>query len=125
MRLKFGYKKKVFVPVGASTVVLLSIVLAIGLLTYAVRGVYWATLDACGVPARVKGLAIGIISIVGYAPDIYLPLINGPLLEAYPGKTGYAIYFLGIAAFGLLGTAAAWRLKVLADRREQAAVVAA
>lgn len=115
----------VFVPVTASAVVLLGIVLAIGLLTYAVRGVYWATLDACGVPARIKGLAIGIISIIGYAPDIYLPLINGPLLEAYPGKTGYAIYFLGIAAFGLLGTAAAWRLKILADRREQAASVSA
>lgn len=108
----------VFVPVTASIYLLLAIVLLIGLLTYAVRGIYWATLDACGVPVRIKGLAIGIISIIGYAPDIYLPLINGPLLEAYPGRLGYAIYFLGIAFVGLLGTAAAWRLKQLADLRD-------
>ena len=30
---------------------------------------------------RVKGLAIGVISLIGYAPDIYLPLIRGALVD--------------------------------------------
>lgn len=107
----------VFVPATASVALVLLVVLTIGLLTYAVRGVFWATLDACGIPVHIKGLAIGAISLIGYSPDIYLPLINGPLLEAYPGRQGYGIYFSGIAAAGLFGTWAAWRLMVLARQR--------
>lgn len=109
----------VFVPVGAATWLLLTVVLAIGILTYAVRGIYWATLDSCGVPDRIKGMAIGIISLIGYAPDVYLPLVNGALLDRYPGKTGYSIYFVGIATMGLLGAASAYRLRAVVRQNEQ------
>ncbi len=97
-------------PITAAAGLLLTVVLLVGLLTYAVRGIFWSTLDGCDVPDRIKGLAIGIISLVGYCPDIYLPLINSALLEAYPGRTGYMIYFLGIASMGLVGAGAAWLL---------------
>ena len=97
-------------PLDAAAPVLLAIVLAVGLITYAVRGIYWATLERCNVPDRVKGFAIGVISLIGYAPDIYLPLIRGALVDNMPGQGGYSAYFLGIAAFGLVGAAAAWRL---------------
>ncbi len=97
-------------PLAAAAPVLLAIVLAVGFITYAVRGIYWATLERCDVPDRVKGFAIGVISLVGYAPDIYLPLIRGGLVDRIPGQWGYGIYFLGIAAFGLVGAAAARRL---------------
>lgn len=108
----------VVMPLGTEVPMLLGLVLAIGLLTYAVRGIYWATLDSCNVETRIKGLAIGVISLIGYAPDVYLPLINGYLLEAYPGKTGYEIYFGGIVVMGFLGTLSAWRLGVIVLRRE-------
>ena len=97
-------------PAGAGIPLTLSIVLLTGLLTFGVRGIYWATLETCDVPARSKGLAIGVISLIAYLPDIYLPLINGALLTRFPGNTGYAIYFSGLALFGLLGATAAWRL---------------
>ena len=104
-------------PTTASIVALLSIVLTVGILTYAVRGIFWATLDSCDIPVRIKGLAIGSISLIGYSPDIYLPLINAALLERYPGQAGYSIYFIGISMVGLLGAAAAWRLKIIVARR--------
>lgn len=108
----------VAVPATTGTGLLLGVVMLVGLLTYAVRGIYWATLESCNISDRTKGLAIGVISLIGYAPDIYLPLINAALLERYPGKTGYAIYFIGLAAMGLVGALAAWRLgKVAALRR--------
>ena len=109
----------VLVPADAATWLLLTVVLAIGIVTYAVRGIYWATLDSCDIPDRIKGMAIGIISLIGYAPDVYLPLINGALLERYPGKTGYSIYFIGIATMGLLGAASAYRLRVVVRQKEQ------
>ena len=98
-------------PLDAAVPLLLGIVLVIGLVTYAVRGIYWATLERCDVPDRVKGLAVGAISLVGYAPDIYLPLLRGALVESFPGQRGYAVYFLGIAAFGIVGAVAARRLR--------------
>jgi hypothetical protein len=100
----------IVLPITISVVILLAIVMIIGLMTYAVRGIFWATLDSCNIPIRIKGLAIGVISLIGYSPDIYLPLINGALLDRYPGKAGYSLYFAGIVFMGFLGTLAAWRL---------------
>ena len=104
-------------PLDAATALLLPIVLIVGLVTYAVRGIYWATLESCDVPDRVKGLAIGVISLIGYAPDIYLPLIRGALVDRVPGQSGYSLYFLGVAAFGLAGAVAARRLARIAASR--------
>ena len=104
-------------PLDAATALLLPIVLIVGLVTYAVRGIYWATLESCDVPDRVKGLAIGAISLIGYAPDIYLPLIRGALVDRLPGQAGYSLYFLGVAAFGLAGAVAARRLARIAANR--------
>ncbi|NCF74435.1 MAG: MFS transporter [Gammaproteobacteria bacterium] len=109
-------------PLTASVSMLLAVVLFIGLATYAIRGIFWATLDSCEIPIRIKGLAIGVISLIGYSPDIYLPLLNGFLLDKYPGKPGYSIYFGGIVFMGLLGTLSAWRLNVIVTRREARAI---
>jgi len=108
----------IILPLTVSAGVLLAVVLFIGLATYAIRGIFWATLDSCEIPIRIKGLAIGVISLIGYSPDIYLPLFNGFLLDKFPGKPGYSIYFGGIVFMGLLGTLAAWRLNVIVSKRE-------
>ena len=105
----------IFMPLGIGVGALLVVVLIIGLLTYAVRGIFWSTLERCNVSNNIKGLAIGVISLVGYSPDMYLPLASGYLFEAYPGKMGYGLYFGGIAAMGLLGAFAAWRLRYLVN----------
>ena len=109
----------IVLPASAGAAVLLAVVLLIGLMTYAIRGIFWSTLDSCGIPVRIKGLAIGVMSLIGYSPDIYLPLINGALLEAYPGKAGYSLYFGGIVCMGILGTMAAWRLHKLVVKQKQ------
>lgn len=100
----------ILLPIGGNTNILIGMIMLVGLTTYAIRGIYWATLDKCAIPMSIKGLAIGMMSFVGYAPDIYLPLLNGYLLELYPGKTGYSIYFGFIVFSGFLGTIAAWIL---------------
>lgn len=109
-------------PANAGVAILLGMVLLIGILTYGVRGIFWSTLESCDISDRIKGLAIGVISLLGYSPDIYLPLINAKLLERFPGKLGYSIYFAGIALCGVLGALAAWRLKRIIFRRERQAL---
>ena len=99
-----------FLPTNSAVIFMILVVLLIGFLTYGVRGVYWATLDGCNIPNQSKGLAIGVISMIGYFPEFYLPLISAPLLEQYPGVLGYQIYYLIISGFGFIGAYAAYLL---------------
>ena len=100
-----------FVPIGLAAGLLILIVLFIGFTTYALKGLYWATLESCQMPDTIKGLAIGVMSVIGFSPETYLPLINSELLEHYPGRQGYVIYFCGIAVCGVIGAWAALKLK--------------
>lgn len=105
-----------FLPMGSGVVALLGIVLIVGLLTYAIRGIFWSTLESCNVSNQVKGLAIGLISLVGYSPEAYLPLANGYLIEVYSGKFAYTVFYSVIALMGILGAFAAWRLRYLVNK---------
>ncbi|WP_210713467.1 MFS transporter [Pseudomonas sp. MWU349] len=106
-------------PALGSLGLLIGTVIFIGLMTYAIRGLYWAILDTCRIPLRITGLAIGIVSVVGYLPDTFIPLINGYLTEHFPGALGYRLYFGYIAAVGALGTLAAIVLRARVKRTQQ------
>ena len=105
-----GLAGMILLPSGGALMLSLLVVLTVSMLTYAVRGIYWGTLEDCDVPARARGLAIGVISQVGYSPEIWVPLLNGYFLDTYPGRTGYAYFYGSIASLGLLGTLAGYRL---------------
>jgi sugar phosphate permease len=90
-------------PTIGSHVLITVIVLFIGVMTYAIRGLYWSLLDQCKVPAETMGLAIGLVSMIGYSPDAVLPLINGYLTQNFPGAHGYQLYFGYIAVMSALG----------------------
>ncbi|KVS52948.1 MFS transporter [Burkholderia cepacia] len=98
-------------PAHSPQAMLVVLVLFIGILTYAIRGLYWSLLDDCKVPAHCAGLAIGLISVLGYSPDVFVPLINGYVTQTWPGAHGYQLYFGYIAAIALCGAGAAAFLK--------------
>ncbi|WP_424066058.1 MFS transporter [Paraburkholderia sp.] len=107
-------------PGIGSHVALVFLVLFIGILTYAIRGLYWSLLDRCNVPAETVGLAIGLISVLGYSPDVFLPLINGYLTQTFPGVFGYQLYFGYVAAVAALGGCAALALRNMLNKKEGA-----
>jgi fucose permease len=107
-------------PGIGSHVALVFLVLFIGILTYAIRGLYWSLLDRCNVPIETMGLAIGLISVLGYSPDVFLPLINGYLTQTFPGVFGYQLYFGYVAAVAVLGSCAALVLRNMLNRKEGA-----
>lgn len=74
---------------------------------FALRGIYFALLEEGGVPLAVTGTATGIVSVVGFTPDVFMPMVGGVLLDRFPGVLGYRFLFLVIAGFCLLGLAAA------------------
>ena len=105
-------------PQISSHVLLVFLVLFIGVLTYAIRGLYWSLLDRCKVPVQTMGLAIGLISVLGYSPDVFLPLINGYLTQNYPGVHGYQMYFGYVAAVSAVGGCAGLVLRNMLKRKE-------
>jgi nitrate/nitrite transporter NarK len=77
---------------------------------FALRGIYFALLEDGGVAPAVTGTAAGVISAVGYTPDVFMPLVGGLLLDAYPGPEGYRYFYLLIAILCAAGSVAAWLL---------------
>jgi sugar phosphate permease len=84
---------------------LLNVAIA-SIVVFAMRGIYFALLEEGGIPMAVTGTAAGIVSAVGYTPDIFMPLLGGVLLDNYPGVTGYRYFFFATAAICTLGLVA-------------------
>jgi len=67
------------------------------------RGVYFAVIDDLNIPAASTGTAVGVMSVLGYTPDVFISPIMGYLLDTYPGAQGHHYLFMIIAGAGLLG----------------------
>lgn len=75
---------------------------------YALRGLYSALMEQTRIPRALTGTAVGVISLVGYTPDIFYAMVAGRLLDATPGIGGHQNYFLllsGLATVGLIAAA--------------------
>jgi nitrate/nitrite transporter NarK len=75
---------------------------------YGLRGIYFSLLEQGGIPIAVTGTATGVISVVGYTPDIFVPTLGGMILDANPGAGGYQNFFLFVAALSFIGLIAAF-----------------
>jgi len=72
---------------------------------FALRGIYFALLQETGTPPRLTGTTIGIMSFIGYTPEIFFAAIGGRILDASPGIQGHQNYFLFLTVLSLLGLA--------------------
>ncbi|MCX2718897.1 MFS transporter [Lentiprolixibacter aurantiacus] len=75
---------------------------------YAARSLYFAVMERGRIPLVLTGTAVGLISIIGYTPDIFAGPAMGYLLDSSPGETGHRHVFWMLALFSLAGSVAAW-----------------
>ena len=80
-----------------------AVVVILGAFLYMIRGTYWSLLGMSNISAAMMGTAIGLISFIGYLPDIILPQINSFLWATYGDQGGYVAYFIMSAAIGVVG----------------------
>lgn len=73
---------------------------------YALRGVYFAVFEEAKVPLAFTGTAVGLVSVIGFTPDVFMGPLMGYLLDQSPGATGHEHVFLAVAGFGLIGLTA-------------------
>ena len=90
------------------------VVLAVG--TYSIRALYFAVLKEAKVPFALTGTAVGLISVVGYSPDIFAGPIMGHLLDTYPGVVGHQYVYLMLVAFSVIGLIASLRFARLTKK---------
>jgi len=82
---------------------LITTIVATSVGIYAIRGVYFALLAEGAVPLTFTGSAIGVVSFVGFTPDIFMGPLMGILLDSSPGVLGHQHVFASVAAFGVVG----------------------
>ena len=71
--------------------------------TYAIRALYFSLMQEGRIPLVLTGTAVGVISVVGYTPDIFASPMIGYLLDTYPGIIGHQYVFAILVLFSIVG----------------------
>ena len=74
---------------------------AIGI--YALRTLYFAALQEGLIPLALTGSAVGLMSFIGYTPDIFMGPLLGYFLDGFPGAAGHQYVFMMLSGFSLVG----------------------
>lgn len=114
---KFGKSSILILALGAAAVFLFVVaflpitlphmyynvlVVSTGLMVYMIRGLYWSLLGDCNIKEEILGLSIGFISLLGYLPDILIPIANIYFFNTYGDNGGYNAYFTFCASAGVI-----------------------
>lgn len=107
---------------GMLPIVVVNFVLQ-GLFLLAVKALYFAPIDEIGISKKLAGTASGIISVVGYSPEIFGYTAAGSILDNNPGVTGYNILFIITGCLSIIGFVLVIILKL--NNRKKTAVKSA
>ena len=70
---------------------------------YALRGLYFALFAEARVPLAFTGSAVGLVSVIGYTPDVFMGPLMGYLIDRSPGAAGHQHVFGVLAVFAAVG----------------------
>lgn len=93
---------------ASATVLFFASILIVATGVYATRSLYFAVMEKGEIPLILTGTAVGLISLIGYTPDIFAGPAMGYLLENSPGAKGQQHVFWMLALFSFIGGIAAW-----------------
>lgn len=94
-------------PVTLGSAFFGALIILLGVFLYAIRGTYWSLLGQSKIDVAIMGTAIGVISFIGYLPDIILPQFNSFLFNTFGGNGGYNAYFIASAVIAMTGVVCA------------------
>jgi sugar phosphate permease len=83
---------------------------------FGLRGVYFALFDEARVPPALIGTATGLVSVIGYTPDIFMGPLMGTLTDRFPGALGHQFLFGALAGFATIGLVATLLFQRVASR---------
>ncbi len=81
-------------PLSPSSIAPYTIIFILIFIFYNVNyAMTWAMMDEGAIPVKYSGTAAGVISTIGYLPEIFSSVLAGVLIDQNPGVTGYRYYF--------------------------------
>ena len=86
---------------------------------YAARSLYFAVMERGQIPLVLTGTAVGLVSLIGYTPDIFAGPAMGYLLDNSPGAEGHQHVFWMLSLFSFVGGIAAWYYFRLYRKKKQ------
>jgi hypothetical protein len=79
-----------------------------GIAIFGLRGLYFALFEEGRIPLAMTGTAIGVVSVIGYTPDVYVAAVAGYLIDNNPGLLGFQKMFMCLLGTALIGAIAAF-----------------
>ncbi len=70
---------------------------------YTLRVLYFTLLEEAKIPITMTGTVIGILSVIGFSPDVFLGPIEGYYLDEVGGKLAYQYLFIFFLVSSLIG----------------------
>jgi len=108
------------VPPGIYWLLVLTVV-GTSLGIYALRGIYFALFQEANIPLAITGSAVGLVSVLGFTPDIFMGPIMGYLIDRSPGVLGHQHVFGMIAGFALIGLVAVLTFRRITNKQREMA----
>jgi nitrate/nitrite transporter NarK len=87
---------------------------------FAMRGIYFASMEEVSIPVALTGSVAGFVSMIGFTPDIYIYPMAGHFLDTYQGIMGYKVLFSVMLLFVLVGLIASIFLLKLSNKKRNA-----
>jgi predicted MFS family arabinose efflux permease len=106
------------VPGSVSLVIIYANIVISLFAVFSLRGIYFALLQETRTPRYITGAAVGMISFVGYTPEIFFAWVAGVILDAAPGVPGFLNLFRFLAITAACGILVVWWLLSLKRRQE-------
>ena len=73
---------------------------------FGLRGLYFAIYEEAKTPLSITGGAVGVVSVIGFTPDIFVLYVAGLLIDRTPGLAGHQHFFMFLSFFAALGLVA-------------------
>ncbi|KHT63366.1 membrane protein [Photobacterium gaetbulicola] len=81
----------------------IGLILVVTFVCMASRGLYWATIGEVKTPLHITGTTIGVVSVLGFLPDIFVYPVVGHWQDTLPAEQAYQnMWLMAFAAMSLV-----------------------
>jgi MFS family permease len=71
---------------------------------YSIKALFFATIDDVAIPKHLAGVASGVISLIGYSPEIFIYVLIGQIIDTHTDSfLGYQISFVSMIVTAAIG----------------------
>ena len=104
--MSIGLASIIIIPGKASMMIVLLVSIALVYTSmYGLQAMHFAVLSEADYPVELTGTITIPLMILGYSPEIIMPMIAGKCIDTFPGEFGYKIFFgilLGLSILGFI-----------------------